>query len=256
LQITDSEVDDDFDDNTIFPLTSPPLTGALDLCVPLGMGLVVRRLLELPNGIRFQKLEATVFSEEDLRHAIAVVEECSETLECIEILCGSPGRFHPFSVPSRPVTGFRLSALVSPWAGSIDFSEVINLKDVAFGLAGPEDVEIAMALETITSKHADFRKVSIIIQIGLPDVDDPDVDDIRNAIVERVYRQWMNLDRVLFQLWESKKIHTKVIYATMGEVGDALEYVVALLPEMTKRGLVEIVDMVDDEGYVHWGRRL
>ncbi|KAF9789283.1 hypothetical protein BJ322DRAFT_1041738, partial [Thelephora terrestris] len=239
LAIIVSQVDDDFDDNTIFSLTSPPLTGPLDLCVSLGMGLVVRRLLELPNGICFRKLEATVYSEEDLRHAIAVVEGCSETLECIEIICGSTGRFRPFSVPSRPVTGFRLSALVNPWAVSIDFSEVINLKDVAFSLAGPEEVWIAMALETITSKHTDFRKVSITIQIDPPGVDYPDY--VRKAVGERVYRQWMDLDHVLFQLWESKKIHAKVIYSAMEEAGDGLEYVVALLPEMTKRGLVKLV---------------
>ncbi|KAF9789311.1 hypothetical protein BJ322DRAFT_1208557 [Thelephora terrestris] len=221
LQIAISEVDDDFDDNTIFSLTSPPLTGALDLCVSLGMGSVVRRLLDLPNGIRFRKLEATVDYEEDLRYAIAVVEECSETLESIEIVCDP----------------------VNPRAGSIDFSEVINLKDVAFGLAGPEDVWIAMALETITSKHTDFRKVSITIQINPPNIDYPDY--VRKAVGERVYRQWMDLDRVLFQLWESKKIYAKVIFSA-GEVGDGLEYVVALLPEMTKRGLVDLVD----DGYV------
>lgn len=49
------------------------------------MGLVIRALLDLPNGVRFQKFLCTVRFEEEFRWITAFVEACSDTLEYIDI---------------------------------------------------------------------------------------------------------------------------------------------------------------------------
>ena len=46
------------------------------------------------------------------------------------------------------------------------------------------------------------------------------------------------LDRLLIQLWESRSIRPKVIYTEPGVAG----YIGRLLPEMTGRGLIDLVE--------------
>ena len=91
--------DDNDDDFTFQPLTSPPLTGTLVLDLNGGIEPIAHRLLELPNGARFRKLDCTLCLPEDLLCTMAMVEKFSDTLECIKIKCEDFGRFHPFSFP-------------------------------------------------------------------------------------------------------------------------------------------------------------
>ena len=86
----------DDDSNTIQPPTSPPLTGSLGLRFTQGMKSATRRLLELPNGIHFRKIECTLNIPDDPQCIMDMVEACSDTLECIDIECENSGKFHPF----------------------------------------------------------------------------------------------------------------------------------------------------------------
>ena len=67
--------------------TSPVLSGTLLLHLPKGVGYTARRLLDLPNGLHFREFVCTLYLEEDIRWITALVGECSESLECIEINC-------------------------------------------------------------------------------------------------------------------------------------------------------------------------
>jgi len=58
----------------------------------------------------------------------------------------------------------------------------------------------------------------------------------------------MDLDRILVQLWESHAIRTKVMYSAAEEKKPVCEYLEGLLPEMTERGIIELVESV--ESYV------
>jgi hypothetical protein len=90
LEIMCLRLTNDGDDIIIHqPLTSPPLTGTLDLCVREGMERTTRWLLDLPNGVRFRNFKCKWFLEEDFRWMTALVEACSDTLEYIEIGCNS-----------------------------------------------------------------------------------------------------------------------------------------------------------------------
>ena len=53
--------------------------------------------------------------------------------------------------------------------------------------------------------------------------------------------RWADLDRFLVQLWELNAFRTRVVYVPAGEK-EACECIGKLLPEMMKRGIVELVD--------------
>jgi hypothetical protein len=88
--------DDKVDITKPYPPTLPPLTGTLELHAIWRMEPLTRRLLGLPGGVRFRKLECTWNFKDDVRCTMAMVEGCSDTLECIEITCNHLGEFHPF----------------------------------------------------------------------------------------------------------------------------------------------------------------
>jgi hypothetical protein len=118
---------------------------------------------------------------------------------------------------------------------SIDLSEAIRLKEVKFIFDAIKDVWTTAALKTITSKHTQFKKVSMFISM----------EEILYFMGKNILDRWMDFDRVLVQLWESHAIHTQVTYSTEQEEKEAREYIGSLLPEMTKRGRLEMVDERD-----------
>ena len=65
------------------PPNSPVFTGTLRLVLFYGMGLIVRRLLDLPNGLHFRHLSFSWIREDELQWINALVAECSDTLESI-----------------------------------------------------------------------------------------------------------------------------------------------------------------------------
>lgn len=134
-------------------------------------------------------------------------------------------------------------ALADPRAGSIDFSKATRLKEVEFNLTQIEVVWIAMALKTLTYKNRDLREILLHIFVESSPEDEP--DNVREPIGDEVHKQWVDLDQVLVQLWESNAIHTKVIYPTRREEEETREYIGTLLPEMVRRGIVEMMDKHD-----------
>ena len=65
------------------PPSSPVFTGTLRLIIFRGIGPIVRRLLDLPNGLHFRQLILTWVWEDELQWINALVAECSDTLESI-----------------------------------------------------------------------------------------------------------------------------------------------------------------------------
>ena len=61
-------------------------------------------------------------------------------------------------------------------------------------------------------------------------------------VEEGVYQEWRDLDRTLVQFWTSHSIRPKVMYVPwMGQnnLGDGVPI---LLPELTRRGIVDVVE--------------
>jgi len=85
-------------------LTSPKLTGTLDLSTLGGICLLTRRLLDLPGGLRFSKIN-TLFFDKNAKLLTDLVSSCSDTLEFLTI------GYRPQSAfPSAPVISQHLIA--------------------------------------------------------------------------------------------------------------------------------------------------
>ena len=59
-------------------------------------------------------------------------------------------------------------------------------------------------------------------------------------IGEQVFRQWFDLDRLLLRLWESHSIRTEAVGSSTVDTEDVRAAFRCLLPEMTKRGVMDI----------------
>lgn len=225
------------DNSAVFQsLTSPPLTGTLGLYLTLGIKTFTRLLLQLPNGIRFRKLECAWTCPHDVRYTADLVEACSDALQCISIDCKNPGEFNPSFLLW---TGSRLTFTSGPESlleGSIDFSNAIKLEEIAFCIRSLGNVWTTLAFKTLTSKHKDLRQISIGIPVHLP--------DSFMQMGEKTHRQWADFDHLLVKLWESNAIHIRVVCIMERGRAEVCERIERLLPEVTKRMIFELVDNI------------
>jgi len=97
LDLVCEEVPPDHGNNSLGLQTSPPLTGSLSLFMFGGMGVTLRHLLSLPNGLRFRDLVLLLVQEKDLRWIKVLIFKCSDTLECLDIRNECSGTFFGFS---------------------------------------------------------------------------------------------------------------------------------------------------------------
>jgi len=97
---------------------------------------------------------------------------------------------------------------------------------------------ITLALRTITPNQRDLRRISIEVPTSLPH------PRTKKRIGQEIYGQWLELDHILVQLWESHSIRLRFTRKTWGQkfqntMEDCLGY---LLPEATKIGMIDVVD--------------
>jgi len=100
-----------------------------------------------------------------------------------------------------------------------------------------------MALRTIALEHRVFRQITIY----LPGAVIPPTAgiNIRQTAGEQIFGQWLELDRTLAQFWESRSIRPKTLYLVPpGREKDLIECMGRLLPEITERGIIDLVDQL------------
>jgi len=221
--------------------TSPPFIRSLGLEIFGGMGDTVRYLLDLPNGPHFRQLSLLWHHEEDLRWTTKLVARCANTLKCLIVRC-----YPPCTSPLVPHWSYSLplsSGDSSPV--SIDLSKAIRLRAAVFRAESPTIIWITTALQTITSEHRYLQKITIHAPYCFSRID-ANVD-VSKIVGGTTYREWLDLDRLLAQLWESRSIRTK-IRSTAQEIGkkQMSECMGYLLPEATERG---IIDLVENDGF-------
>ena len=101
-----------------------------------------------------------------------------------------------------------------------------------------------LALKTITSAHRHLREVTIHISFPLISPISNIPANARQIVGDRIYAQWMDLDRLLVRLSESGAVCVRVECWSSGKKGDR-QYVEGLLPEMLRGGRVRLVDYGD-----------
>ena len=119
----------------------------------------------------------------------------------------------------------------------LDLTKAIKLKRVVFlrentGHATRHTVEwVTKTLQTVESKHLQSITVS------------PSNKDLPETIKQEAYQEWQDLDRLLVQFWTSHSIRPRVMYVAGRRGGKDLRAdAPKLLPELTRRGLVDLVE--------------
>jgi len=95
---------------------------------------------------------------------------------------------------------------------------------------------ITTTFQPTISKHRELRQISICV----PYYSSIDIDTVETTAA---YGQWLDLDRLLVQFGESHSTSPKAIYITWeGHERDMRGFTDTLLPELTKRGMVDLVE--------------
>ena len=111
----------------------------------------------------------------------------------------------------------------------LDLSKATKLKYLMFLCRGLKIQPTIMALRTVESKT--LQRITI----------HPHISAIEGPIEETV-QEWQDLDRLLIQFWTSRSVRSQFVYGR-DEGGNYLrDHAPSLLPELTRRGLVDLVE--------------
>ena len=213
----------------IQPSSLSMFTGSLNLRLGRGIRSSVHRLLSLPGGVHFRKLTLAWSYGDDIPLMMALVEKCSHTLESLDIICDS---LHSTSIRHLRLHGGNSPLFpASPESASFNLLKATKLQDAVFRPSALRVEWITLTLRVITREHRDLRQISVNVPSYLDHPLHVIDGDVRAAIGEEIFEQWLDLDRILVHIWESFSIRTNVKWTTGGNVG-------CLLPEMKKRGMV------------------
>ena len=127
----------------------------------------------------------------------------------------------------------------------INLSKATKLEKVVF-FCEPNPQWVVMALQTITRNHKNLRQVSIMASkvLGRLRYGSINPANVKRWVGKTTYRAWLELDRILTQLWESHTTCPKIMY----DLSHPVPVVVTrscmgvLLPELVKRGLVKLIE--------------
>ena len=240
----DALIDNDGDSDVldmptaVQPSSVPVFTGTLDLHLEGGpVGAVINWLLSPPGGIHFRKLTFSWFCEEDIPLTMALMEECSHTLESLYICCDLSGT----SIGHHIRMGSLFLFLDGPRSTSFTLSKATKLRDVTIR-PGSRRVEwITVVLQTVGHEHRDLLRVSIEASPALTIIPDYIFPDVGRAVGEGILEQWLDLDRLLLHLWQTRSIRSSVMRVRTGSKADFVDCIGCLLPEITKRGMIDLV---------------
>jgi hypothetical protein len=108
----------------------------------------------------------------------------------------------------------------------VDLSKAPKLKELSFRCGGPTIQQFTMALQTVQSKN--LQQITI-----------HPYGTFTNLNEETICQEWWDLDRLLVQFWTSRSIRPEFRYEAGKEGKDFKTFAPSLLPELTRRGLVD-----------------
>ena len=210
------------------PPTSPKLTGSLDLSATGGIHSATRRLLGFQDGLRFAKITVSCIGR-DFGSATDLVSRCFDTLKSLNVCCFLTGTFLSLSLSlARTLPPF--VDAVTPRGDFPDLSKATKLRDLMF-LGRRSNIHwIIAALQTVKSK--DLQQITIRLHTAT----------LRNSTEETDLQEWQALDRLLVQIWTSHSIRPRLMYAPNSGGRDTRDRIPSLLPELTRRELIDLVE--------------
>jgi hypothetical protein len=217
-------------------------TGSLELYLSMGIVPFTCRLLSLPGGVHFRELTLRWLRKEDHSLTMALVKGCSHTLESLDVACNHLGKSIRDLCLHQSLFFFLGGSRSTP----IDLSQATKLRDVVFRPISWRVEWITMTLQTITPSHQDLRQISIRVHHpSSVNISGAGVyADVRGALGEPAYREWLDLDHLLVRLWESRSVRPKAIVSTTPTKAEwgSRDCVGSLLPEATKGRMIELAE--------------
>jgi len=213
------------------PSTSPKLNGSLSIRGE-GTRSTVRRLCDLPGGLRFSNVTVS-FYKEDVELIMDLVSRCSDTLESFTISYDGPwGAFTSASMIGQDLTTAREVAMsrtprevgVSR-TPPLDLSKATKLKDIELSCNESDVQWVTTTVQTATPKS--LRQITVTMRTNPYLVEETD------------HRELQDLDRILVQLWISRSIRPKVIYEMIYGDFETLHW----LPGLARGGFIKVVDL-------------
>jgi hypothetical protein len=110
-----------------------------------------------------------------------------------------------------------------------DLSKATKLKELSFRWGGPGVQRVTTALQTVRSKN--LQQIAIRLYARFV-----------NPVEEKVRQEWQDLDRLLVQFWTSRSIRLKIKYEAWEGENSLGALAQSLLPELTRRGAVDLVE--------------
>ena len=131
------------------------------------------------------------------------------------------------------MVGQYLIVIVSTAANStppLDLSKLTRLRGVLFGCGQLGAQWITRTLQTAESPNLE----QVIIRY-------------ETLTAQSVYREWQGLDHLLLQFWTSRSIRPKIGYRRGKDIRGLRELVPKLLPELTSRGVIYLIEIDDSK---------
>ena len=120
--------------------------------------------------------------------------------------------------------------VVTPRGHFPNLSEAAKLRNLMF-LGRRSNIHwIIAALQTVESKN--LQQITIRLHTAT----------LMNSAENTDHREWQDLDRLLVQFWTSHSIRPRLVYAPNSGGWDMRDCVPSLLPELTRKGLVDLVE--------------
>jgi len=116
----------------------------------------------------------------------------------------------------------------------IDLSQVANLRDVVFRCGGLRARWTSETLHTIGPKNLQHLSLEL-----------SHCSVIEDTTWETVHQEWLDLDSLLVQFWVSHSLRLKVIHTLEKGGQDVRDHVAMFLPELTRRGIADLVQCVE-----------
>ena len=131
------------------------------------------------------------------------------------------------------------SFVALPRSAHVNLNAVTKLRDVEFTWWLHPQL-VVTTLRTIPHNHRGLRQITLALDSGIGLGDQPDV---RFAVGETAYQEWLELDRLLVQLCESRSIRLEVRHNLHMDADGSKERsrMKILLPEVMTRGMVNLV---------------
>ena len=112
----------------------------------------------------------------------------------------------------------------------LDLSKAPKLKCITFLGRRSNIYWVVAALRTVESKN--LQQITIRLHTAT----------LRNSIEETDCQEWQDLDQLLVQFWTSHSIRPQLVYSPNSGGREARDRAPRLLPELTRRGLVDLVE--------------